>query len=359
MLAVGTSGALAGGIDRSGQGSAIIFEDGNYAELSFGVVMPSVDGNDIGFGGGASGSVAADYTQFSLGVKYDINEKMSVSLIIDQPFGADIEYAATSALLGGTIANAATTAATAIVRYKVSDRFSAYAGLRGQKSSADVTLSGGAYGPLSGYSVDLASDTAFGYVVGAAYEIPDIALRVALTYSSAITHEFDTVEMIGAATVGTSPTEVTTPQSINLDFQTGVAEGTLVFGSIRWVEWSGFRLDPAFFVGAAGGGLIDLDNSTTYTLGIGRRINDTWSGAFSVSYEAEGDPLVSPLAPTNGRLGATLAAIYTNGDMKISTGINYTSVGDSTPETGTPDMARAIFAGNSAFGIGVKVGYSF
>lgn len=360
VLAVSASGALAGGIDRSGQGNSIIFENGNYVELSFGSVIPSVSGNDLAiFGGGASGDVAASYVQLSLGVKVDLNENMSLSLIVDQPFGADVEYAATSVALGGTIAEASSTAVTAIARYKFTDRVSVFGGLRAQSSSAAVTLSGAAYGLLSSYSVDLASNTSFGYLVGAAYEIPDIALRVALTYNSAITHDFDTVEMLGAAVIGTASTEVMTPQSINLDFQTGVAEGTLVFGSIRWADWSEFSLDPATFVGLAGGGLISLDDSTTYTIGVGRKFNDMWSGAFSLSYEAEGSPLVSPLAPTNGKFGATLAAIYTNGDMKISTGINYTKLGDSTPETSTPDTARAIFADNSAIGIGVKVGYSF
>ncbi len=360
VIAVGASGAFAGGIDRSGQGNAIIFESGNYVELSLGSVMPSVDGNDVAlFGGGASGSVAADYLQYSLGIKVDIDDMTSISLIIDQPFGADIEYASTSVALVGTTAEADIKALTAIVRRKITDRISAFGGVRAQTSSAAIALSGAAYGGLSGYSVDLASNTSFGYLVGAAYEIPDIKLRVALTYNSAITHDFATVEMLGAATVGTTPTDVTLPQSVNLNIQSGVAEGTLVFGSIRWVDWTAFRLDPVFIVGASGNGLIDLDDTTTYTIGVGRRINDMWSGAFSVLYEAEGSPLVSPLAPTNGKLGATLAAFYTNGNMKITTGVNYTKLGDSTPETGTPDTARAIFDGNSAIGIGVKVGFGF
>ena len=45
--------------------------------------------------------------------------------------------------------------------------------------------------------------------------------------------------------------------------------------------------------------------------------------------------------------------------MKITTGINYTKLGDAQPETGTPDVARANFTGNSALGVGVRVGFSF
>ena len=39
--------AQAGGIDRSGQGLGALFENGRYFELSFGSVMPTVDGRDV------------------------------------------------------------------------------------------------------------------------------------------------------------------------------------------------------------------------------------------------------------------------------------------------------------------------
>jgi long-subunit fatty acid transport protein len=354
--------AHAGGIDRSGQGIGILFEKGNYAELSFGIVNPSVSGNDVAvFGGGPSGNVAADYTSISLGFKQDINDTLSYALIIDQPFGADILYGPGSVALGNTSAKADATALTALLRYKFDGGFSVHGGLRATTASAEVHLRGAAYGGLNGYAVSLDRDLGIGYVVGVAYERPDIALRVALTYNSATKHNFDTVETVanGAVIVGTSVTEVKTPQSINLDLQTGIAANTLLFGQIRWADWSGFRLDPAFLVGASGSGLIDLEDTVTYTIGVGRKFNDNWAGAISFSYEKELDPLVSPLAPTNGKLGVTLAGIYTKDNMKITAGINYTKLGDAQPETGTPDVARANFSGNSAVGVGVKVGFTF
>jgi long-chain fatty acid transport protein len=208
--------------------------------------------------------------------------------------------------------------------------------------------------------VALGSDTAPGYVVGMAYERTDIAMRIALTYNSAIKHDFDTQETLnGAPIAAPGVTEVKTPQSVNLDFQSGIAPGTLLYGQIRWADWSNFKVDPVTFTALAGGGLIDLDDSITYTLGIGRRFNDNWAGSVSVQYEKKGDPLVSPLAPTNGRVGISLAAIYTSGNMKITGGVNYTKVGDAQPETGTPDTARANMTGNSSVGVGIKVAYTF
>ncbi|WP_415233716.1 OmpP1/FadL family transporter [Pseudorhodobacter sp.] len=363
-VALSASAAHAGGIDRSGQGLGNLFEKGRHIEFTFGRVNPKVSGNDVAlFGGRPSGDVANNFNQLSFGYKYDVNDRLSFAMLVDQPFGADVAYGTTSVALGGTKAVAKSTALTGLLRYKLENGFSVHGGLSAQRASADVTLRGAAYAGLSGYNVALASDYGIGYVAGFAYEKPEIALRVALTYRSAIKHDFDTVEKIGAVQVSLpgAITNVKTPQSVNLDFQTGVAKDTLVFGQIRWVDWSNFKLAPTFFAGTPGNadGLVNLEDSITYTLGVGRKFTENWSGAFSVSYEKKGKPLVSPLGPTTGKLGATLAAVYTKDNMKITTGINYTKLGNAMPETGTPDVARANFTGNKAIGVGVKVGFSF
>ena len=371
-LALAAGAANAGGIDRSGQSIAPLFEKGGYAELSFGMVNPSVSGKDLPvFGGRNSQNVGKDYLSLGFAYKQDINDQLSYAIIYEKPFGADLSYASVanggSVAFGGTKAHAGYDELSAILRYKFNDNMSAYGGLRISRASGDVTLKGAAYGGLSGYNANFSNDTGYGYVVGVAYEKPEIALRVALTYHSAIKHEHDTKETIGGVPIGPiSTTEVSTPQSVNLDVQSGIAPGWLAFGQIRWVDWSEYDIDPLVLTKATnggvfvkGGGLVDLSDSTTYTLGIGHKFNDQWSGAASVSYEEKGDPLVSPLAPTNGRLGLTLAAVYTTGNTKITTGINYTKLGDAQPETGTPDVARANFTGNSALGVGVRVGVSF
>ena len=145
-----------------------------------------------------------------------------------------------------------------------------------------------------------------------------------------------------------------------------MAPVTLVFGSIRWVKWSEFKVNPQVLVSAppAGfgvtDGLVELEDTTTFTLGVGRKFTENWSGAASFSYEkAEDDDLVSPLAPTNGRKGISLAAIYTQDKFKVTTGISYFKLGDASAETGTPDTARAEMEDNHALGVGVKIGYTF
>jgi len=42
-----------------------------------------------------------------------------------------------------------------------------------------------------------------------------------------------------------------TPQSVNLDFQSGIMADTIAFGNVRWVQWSKFAIRPAQFAQVA------------------------------------------------------------------------------------------------------------
>ena len=48
MMALSSTCAMAGGIDRSGQSVVVLFEKGNYAEFSLGMVQPDVSGVGAG-----------------------------------------------------------------------------------------------------------------------------------------------------------------------------------------------------------------------------------------------------------------------------------------------------------------------
>ena len=367
-LLLGGTAALAGGIERAPHSLGARFEPGeNFVELSFGHASPDVSGRDDAlFGGSSFGDVADSYNFFGVAYKRQINNNLSAALIVEQPYGADILYPSPTApgegsvALGGTAVEVNSTTYTAVLRYRMENNFGVHGGIRGSRADGDVTLMGAAYGPVNGYNVALDTDTAFGWTAGVSWEKPEIAARVSLTYNSPIEHEFDTQETLGGSPIdpaGDSVTKVKTPRSWNLEFQTGVAADTLVFGSIRWVNWSEFRVDPRVFTGLVGSGLVELEDSTTLTLGVGRKFTENWSGSASFSYEKSGNELVSPLAPTNGKKGITLAAIYTRDNMKITTGINYTKLGDASPETS--DVARAYREDGDVVGVGVRVGFTF
>ena len=351
------SGALAGGIERTNQSVGVLFEQGRYLEFSMGGAVPSVSGvGGLVTPGATSGNMTSNFLQFGAAYKADLNDTWSYALIYDQPYGADVDYpAATGYFAGGSSAVFDSHALTGILQYNMPSNFSVYGGLRAQtiEAKADVPF-------LGAYSADGERDFAFGYLVGAAYEKPEIALRVALTYISAIDHSLTTSEDSGFGTDRVSPTEIETPQALNLEFQSGIAEDTLAFGSIRWVDWSEFAITPTDYGAISGGDpLVGFaDDRITYTLGLGRRLNETWSVLSSLSYEKHTGSPTGNLGPTDGRLGATIGAIYTKDKVKITGGVTYVDLGNANTRVG-PFVPAGIFTGNSAWGAGVKIGYSF
>ncbi|SEP60622.1 OmpP1/FadL family transporter [Thalassovita taeanensis] len=360
VAALSVSPAVAGGLDRSGQGIGILFEQGTVAELSFGAVSPSISGTYVG-GAASSGNIGKDFTQVGLSFKQQVNDKLSLAMIMDQPFGASVDYtsAGTFTPLVGTTAELKSTALTALARYKLTDRFSVHGGIKGEWVEMDVTVPGGGALNYTG-----SGDRSFGagYVVGAAYEIPDIALRVALTYSSEVSHDFKTTESsayTGGATITSPDTRVNMPQSLNLDFQSGIAKDTLVFGSIRWADWTATNISPEHYSNTIGLGPLQSysEDVYTYTLGIGRRFSDTWSGAVTLGHERSQGGTTGNLAPTDGYTSIGVGGSYTSGKTKISAGVRYVKIGNATSSGAGGNTGD--FTDNDAWAFGVKLTQSF
>ncbi len=325
----------AGGIERTSQSVDIIFETGTLVKFGTSYAMPSVSGIDPT--ATATGIMSPNYVSFSGGYKTDLSDKIGLAIIFDQPYGSLAKY--TAGLYTGTAADLKSSAITVVGSYDVSDRFMVYGGATYQtmQATAAVPLAGG-------YTITADAGSGFGYVAGAAYQIPDIALRVALTYRSTVSSTHTTAEAFGGPSIPGSMT-VTTPQSVNLEFQTGVNPKTLVFGSIRWVNWSAFDITPPTF---PGGALVSYTSDrVTYNLGVGRKLSDTLSAAVTMGYEKNLHGAPSPLAPTDGFFSLGAGLTYTMGNTKISGGAKYIWLGDTAGAAGT-------FANNSAIGIGIN-----
>jgi len=351
-------GANAGGIDRSGQSITALFEQGRYVELSLANVSPSTSGTAVvTLGGVGSGDLTPSYFQAGAAYKADISDQLSYAIIYDQPYGADVAYpVGTGYFAQGSRAEFRSHAISGILRYKFNNNFSVHGGLKIQSVEATAATPF-----ISNYEVSGDRDTSLGYLAGVAYERPDIALRVSLTYHSSITHDVDTTE--SSAALGgpnQSVTTIETPQALNLEFQTGIAKDTLLFGGLRWTEYSAFDISPANFGLLTGGGslLSYEDDIYTWSLGVGRRLSDTWSVSASVGYEKSNGGFQTNLGPTDGNRSLALAAIYTRDNMKVTTGIRYINIGDA--QTAIPNFAPAAdFEDNDAVAVGVKVGWTF
>ncbi|MEM9319536.1 MAG: outer membrane protein transport protein [Pseudomonadota bacterium] len=348
-----TAIAHAGGVERQNQSVAILFEEGTYVELSFSFSTTEVSGTSSATTA-SSDDVSTDFWNGALRFRQDINDQLSFALIGENHIGADVRYdAGTGYPIGGSFAELPAASLTALVRYELPSSFSIYGGARVSRAEGNVSL------PFaSGYTLNTGTDTAYGYVLGVAYERPDIALRVALTYNSEYTHEFDATE--GGPVPGVTNLEVTIPQSLMLEAQSGIAEDTLLFGSVRWVDWTAFDITPTNYTTfvVPGGSLVSYDDdSITYTLGLGRRFTDEFAGAVSVLFEPENNTQGSNLGPTDGRIALGVGGTYNlpNG-VEISGGVQYSWLGNTTtvPAVGTGD-----FRDNNSIAVGLTVGMGF
>jgi len=379
-LLLGATAASAGGIDRSRLPYAAMFEQGNYVELGFSSVTPEVSGAYVGPAaalGPNTGNMAESYTTLSLGMKTQINDKLSVGLFLNQPYGADAKY--TSGFYTGLEAHWDSNQIAALVKYDVGNGMSVMGGVKRVESSATIRIpdqmirasmlaAGGSAAALAGaapagsleYNAKTDKDAQTGIIIGAAYERPEIALRVGLTYEQGFTHSFASSESLPAFAVTplggalNDTTKIEMPRSIALDFQSGVAKDTLVFGMIRYANWSVWEVRPPLYNGAFNDDVTSIDHDVvTYQLGVGRKINDNLSVFGRASYEEAKGGVASRLAPTDGSTSFGVGAIWRKDGLKITAGVEYAKLGDATDASGTK------FTGNDALGVGISVGYSF
>lgn len=355
--------ANAGGIDRGSVGLSAIFEPGRVLTLGFSSISPSISGqyDHPLLGALPTGDIAVDYSTFSLSFKDDINDRLTYGLFVNQPYGAETAYE--QGLYTGLEAKWSSTQFAGILQYNLDQGASVYGGLRYVVSDAEITVPAQLLSPpttpivVGPYTASAERDGEFGYILGAAYEIPDIALRVALTYESAVTHVFRTSETFGGLNGGATlqgSTSVTLPQSVILDFQTGIASDMLLFGSVKWAEWSAWHVRPTYYDSVLNAAVTGFaDNTITYSLGIGKQLNEHLSVFARVGYEAAGDAVASSLSPSGAMKSIGVGASWMHEQFRITGGLEYVTLGDAVDAAGTR------FEGSRAIGIGIQTAITF
>ncbi|MEO0823108.1 MAG: hypothetical protein AAF074_22130, partial [Pseudomonadota bacterium] len=228
--------------------------------------------------------------------------------------------------------------------------FSVYAGPRLSFLVAEAEI------PTSnGFKIDVDNKFGVGFVVGAAWERPDLGMRAAITYNSEIKNDLDSTESLANGTVVEGVTALDTPQSLMLELQTGLNPKTLLFGSVRWVEWGSFTIEPPLF--SSGGSPLAFfpDDTITYRLGLGRKLTDDFSLFGDVGYEASVGGKFGNLTPRDGFLSFGLGGTYTYERFSLTLGARYALLGDAdtAPGPGGPTVAR--FRDNDAFFVGARI----
>jgi long-chain fatty acid transport protein len=277
LATVPMTGAFAAALDRSGQSIAAFLQPGNYFEAGLSVLDPNVSGKtNAALGNQNTGDMAGDYYFPHAALKLQFTDNFSFGLIYDQPFGADAEYTQTAAFThptqGSTSVEVDSQNLAMIFGFQPTENWNVYAGPVYQTIKGNVSLRGAAYsvlggyhptagalsaGALPGYDANISEDGAAGWLAGFAYQIPEIALKASVTYRSEIDHDVyidETIPSLTTLSSGAVPlpyvennTTITTPQSVNLDFQTGIMANTVAFANVRWVNWKDFAIRPNKF----------------------------------------------------------------------------------------------------------------
>ncbi|MDC5309481.1 long-chain fatty acid transporter [Acinetobacter baumannii] len=276
--------------------------------------------------------------------------------------------------------------------FQPTQNWNIYAGGVYQTVKGNVSLRGQAYSIYNGYDADIKETGGAGWLAGVAYQIPEIALKASLTYRSEIDHDVNIREKIptlpalsllgqdaAAAAIANSSadTTITTPQSVNFDFQTGIMANTVAFANVRWVNWKDFSIQPYKFgqlskvVGPLadprrpnGFNLVEYsDDQWSVNAGVGRKLNDKWAGNVSVGWDSGAGNPVTTLGPTEGYWNVGLGVQYSPTPQTfIAGGVKYFWLGDAKAQTGAQagsDQYVADFSDNDAIAYGLKLGYKF
>ncbi len=178
----------------------------------------------------------------------------------------------------------------------------------------DLSAAGGAL------NVNLSSND-IGFRIGAAYEIPEIFLRVQGMYRSGTQHD---ATGFGNGTLPASG-DGELPQSFELKMRSGIAPGWLAFVDVKWTDWSvtdriNLRVPLA---GVNTANIYNWKDGWTVTAGVGHAFTEKLSGAAQLTWD-RGVGTGWDLSSDTWTLG--VGASYKpdmGGELRVGTGLSY------------------------------------
>lgn len=332
--------ASAGGFSRGSADTDILYEDGNFV-MRTGVTYVSPKRKYSSFDAEPAlvgTSYTDDYVIPSAAIKFNLGDNFRCAGTLVDNNGGSATYAVPKP--SGKLVEDFTTNEKAVT-----------CGVKFQAGPGNVWVLGGGftedfnYNRINEYAVgpytlpkavlDLQGQK-FGYRIGLAYEIPEIALRGQVMYRSGTNYGADGklnvptavalgaeaqylgklaaaayakgdmdayaqfagqaqakgLEALGAAAAGSMSEFAATgtgnlPQSVEVKLQSGIAPGWLAFGSAKWTDWSIQKellvTTENPYVGSAD--IYNWKDGWTLTGGVGHVFNDNVSGALSVTWD--------------------------------------------------------------------------
>lgn len=382
--------AYAAAFEQSNQSIQSFFAKNHYAEVSLAWVRPDISGQvqhteelqQLGITDFSTGNFARNQFISNVALKLQLHPQLSWGLIYDQPYHVDIAYSYDPIFAGEILPIEAASIQfeshniTSLIGFQPNAHWNFYTGLSYQSLEGNLYLDGQTFYIFNGYQATFEPDSAWGWLAGISYQIPEYFFRTSLTYRSAINHQHKTAESIDLGMNPSPYTEIQTPQSVNLDFQTGLPYQNTLYGTFRWLNWQNFVIQPPTFAAVIDYAAIAFPEIQDFKM-IDYR-EDQWSGKIGFAHQwpslginsiellwdsGTGNP-ASTLNPSDGYWGIGLTHLYKIQETwDIATGLYYLRFQKpeiSSSEAVTPQIAGlSAVSDNSAWMIGLKLGYHF
>lgn len=391
LTIVAANAAQAGGFDRGGVNIDQLFDTAPYSfEAGVTYVSPQrtlknvrrLDGSRLPM---SDVKVDGDYAVPRVGLKFNVVEPVDCLASYTKPYGADADYGLNNAYSPTAVKFSIDTndfgltcsykmdVSKGSVRfigglsYQDVDAFLSRQTLLGLRPDGRGPLPAGNLGN-TGVGTFKLSDSAWGWRVGAAYEMPEIALRASLMYFSKYNYDglsgtVDTTGFSGRGfpanavpgSTGIFPVSASAeiPQALEFKVQTGIAPDWLAFGSVRWQEWSKLGVIPIKGVRSpATGGIPGSPDSKvsfdplyrdgwTVAGGVGHKFNDMISAAAQITWD-RGTSTISGYQSDTWNFGAGVSVAATqNIEFRLGGSIGIMTSGTSA-YNGVGDVANAV-----------------
>lgn len=355
-------GAQAGGWNRGEADTDILFDPSNYAARA-GVtyVVPKRDYSRITVLGveqdGTDSRFSQNYAIPSAAFKLGVSDNFACALTYTQPFGADADYG-TQAQLASLTGGAGGTGASH--KDFITNEFGATCAVNTDIGPGKAYLLGGVFLQDFEYNANsragtlkLEDESAIGYRLGVAYDIPEYAMRFQLMYRSKIDHDADKGSFNwadGVVNPGWGERDAfgsgTLPQSLKLSAQSGVAPGWLVYGSVKWTDWSVMdQLDyslgtPLPGVYSPQRDVYNWKDGWTVQAGVGHSFNEKVSGTVNVTWD-QGVDTGADIYTDTWTFGAGVLVKAGPGELRAGGAVSYLTSGSQSIAQGATYNASA------------------
>jgi len=390
LLTSVASAAQAGGLERGGYNWDLLFDPSPVAtELGTIYVMPdrkiknARDTNPLDGRGGSKTSVdeTPDYSVWRYGLKVGVTPDLDCLGSYSQPWGVHtdpgFDWQGNNQNIETKI-NSNDWGLTCSYRFQVSEKsfIKAIGGVSYQEvwgfkrrmvlapnainaafAQRGIPFNAQALGFDGSGLLDLEGD-GWGWRAGVAYEIPEYYFRTSLIYNAEIdlgqiNGFVDLTEIPGALAPATgrpfgTVTDVygtaTMPQSVQFNWQTGIAPNWLAYGTVKWVDWS--VLDVVAFcptstksLGACGPSspfrLTSLDlmfrDGWYFSAGLGHKFNEQWSATAQVSWDRGTSTGLTTQTDTWLFSGGVSYSPNKNAEFRVGGGIGWMEAGSYGP----------------------------